>query len=230
MPGLRSLLTSRRRVAERPAQSPIHPAGDAAPLRLHVGAGRERLEGWVNIDIQDLPGVDVVADVTEGLDFRDAEAVYAEHFLEHLRADQGVDFLVECHRCMAPGGRLRLSTPNLDWVWLTHYHPAAPTEIKQREALAANRAFHGWGHRFLWNRELLTVALEASGFGELTWCGWGESEHEVFRGVERHEAYVDLSELPHVLIVEAVRGDERPDALAALRRRVDEDLIRHLAW
>lgn len=221
---LRRMLPSRRRA---PGDAPAEPPA-ARPLRLHVGAGRARLEGWVNLDVQDLPGVDVVADVTQGLDFADVEAIYAEHFLEHLRIDDALAFLVDCHRCLVPGGRLRLSTPNLDWVWLTHYHPESPAEVKRREAIAANRAFHGWRHRFLWNRELLAAALEAAGFDELAWCRWGESEHEVFRGIERHEAYVDLPELPHVLIAEAVRGAARPRALAALRAQLEEELLRHL--
>lgn len=228
---LRRFLPSRRPPAASRSPLPAEPGGapgDAAPLRLHVGAGRARLEGWVNLDIQDLPGVDVVADVTRGLDFTDVEAIYAEHFLEHLRADQAIDFLAECHRCLLPGGRLRLSTPNLDWVWLTHYHPAAPAEIKRHEALRTNRAFHGWRHRFLWNRELLAAALEACGFDDLAWCRWGESEHEVFRGIERHDTYADAPELPHVLVAEAVRGGERPAALAALRATFEEELLRHL--
>ena len=221
---LRRMLPSRR---PAPGPAPAEPTAER-PLRLHVGAGRARLEGWVNLDVQDLPGVDVVADVTQGLDFADVEAIYAEHFLEHLRIDDALAFLVDCHRCLVPGGRLRLSTPNLDWVWLTHYHPEAPAEVKRREAIATNRAFHGWRHRFLWNRELLAAALEAAGFDELAWCRWGESEHEVFRGIERHETYGDLPELPHVLIVEAVRGEARPRALATLRTQLEEELLRHL--
>ena len=89
--------------------------------RLHVGCGRERLDGWVNLDNQSLPGVDLVTDVTEGLDFADVEAVYAEHFLEHLTVDQALDFLLECHRVLRDGGLLRLTTPNLDWAWKSHY-------------------------------------------------------------------------------------------------------------
>lgn len=230
---LRRFLPSRR--AARTSTSSGSAAGGAAatgagagPLRLHVGAGRARLEGWVNLDIQDLPGVDVVADVTQGLDFENAEAVYAEHFLEHLRVDQAVDFLVECHRCLAPGGRLRLSTPNLEWVLATHYHREAPPEARRRDAVITNRAFHGWRHRFLWNRDLLAAALEAAGFVDLSWCRFGESEHADFRGIERHDTYGDSDDLPHVLIVEAVRGEPRPQALAALRRLLDEELLQHL--
>ena len=58
--------------------------------RLHIGSGRERLEGWVNIDAQALPGVDVVADVTKGLQFENVEAIFAEHFIEHLPLDLAV--------------------------------------------------------------------------------------------------------------------------------------------
>ena len=231
---LRRILPPRRAASGSPAADAERPAARRSaadferPLRLHVGAGRARLEGWVNMDIQDLPGVDVVADVTEGLGFEDAEAIYAEHFLEHLRVDQAVDFLVDCHRCLAPGGRLRLSTPNLDWVWSTHYHLDAPEDEKRLAAIATNRAFHGWRHRFLWNRELLGAALEAAGFAAVTWCRWGESEHAVFRGIERHETYQDAPNLPHVLIAEAVRAEPRPAELAALRQRFEEGLLRHL--
>jgi predicted SAM-dependent methyltransferase len=196
--------------------------------RLHVGCGRERFEGWVNIDAADLPGVDVVADVTRGLEFRDCEAIYAEHFLEHLPLDRAVDFLVEAHRALAPGGLLRLSTPNLDWVWMTHYHADAFPEAKQEGAIQLNRAFRGWEHQFLWNRELLGEALESCGFSELEWCRYRESRHDLFRGIERHESYPETPELPHVLIVEARRGPRRADRLAALRRRIDRDFLSHL--
>jgi predicted SAM-dependent methyltransferase len=201
----------------------------AEPLRLHVGSGRRRLEGWINFDIQLLPGVDVVADVSHGLLFSDVEAVYAEHFLEHLPLDAAVDFLAECHRALVPGGYLRLSTPNLDWVWASHYRIAGPEEERRRWALVLNRAFHGWRHRFLWNRELLAQALAASGFVDARWCRYGESARPEFRGLEGHETYVDTPELPHVIVVEAVRGEPRPGELAAFRRRIAEEFLNHLA-
>jgi predicted SAM-dependent methyltransferase len=198
------------------------------PLRLHVGCGTARLEGWVNIDFQALPGVDVVADVTQGLRFSGAEAIFAEHFLEHLRIDAAVDFLVEAHRSLAPGGTVRLSTPNLDWVMIHAYHPDAPAERKPMEALVINRGFHGWGHQFLWNREILAQALAACGFEELAWCRWGESERPIYRGIERHETYPDSPDLPHVLIVEAVRGPARPDSLADFRSLLERELLSQL--
>ena len=80
-------------------------------------------------------------------------------------------------------------------------------------AIHLNRAFHGWEHRFLWNREILAESLESCGFEELEWCRYRESRYEIFRGIERHETYEDSPDLPHVLIVEAARGPARPRAV-----------------
>ena len=203
----------------------------SAPARpkLHVGAGRARLEGWVNIDIQALPGVDVVADVTEGLRFENAEAVFAEHFLEHLAIGDAVKFLLESHRVLAPGAWIRLSTPNLDWVWSTHYRLQAEPEQKRLDALSLNRAFHGWRHQFLWNREMLGEALAACGFEPVRWCRYGVSELPVFQGIERHETYHDAPELPHVIIAEAAKAAPQPERLARFREQMQREFLDHLA-
>lgn len=196
---------------------------------LQVGSGSQRLDGWVNIDRQDLPEVDLVRDVAEGLDpFYDAKAIYAEHFLEHLPVNLALDFLVEAHRVLAEDGLLRLSTPNLDWVWATHYGLEAPAEDKVRGCIALNRAFYGWKHRFLWNREMLSEALAAAGFVDLRWHHYGESEREIFRGIERHPLSGDSEELPHVLIVEVSKGGKAErQAIDRLRARLESEFLSH---
>jgi MoaA/NifB/PqqE/SkfB family radical SAM enzyme/predicted SAM-dependent methyltransferase len=204
------------------------PPAAPVPNRLHVGAGRERLEGWVNIDNQALPGVDVVADVTGGLKFSDVEAIFAEHFLEHLPLGSAIDFFLESHRVLRPGAWMRLSTPNLDWVWKTHYRLDAEGADKRQAALALNRAFHGWEHQFLWNREMLEEALLACGFTDLRWCRYRESENPLFQSLERHETYGDEPALPHVLIVEARKGEPQPDRLSRLRELLAREFLNHL--
>ncbi|MEO8502967.1 MAG: hypothetical protein ABI609_03630 [Acidobacteriota bacterium] len=201
-----------------------YPAGS----RLHIGSGNKRLEGWVNVDFQDIPGVDVVADVTKGLKFENASAVFAEHFLEHLFVTDAIAFLLEAHRVLAPGAWIRLSTPNLDWVWATHYRQKATAEEKREMAIAANRAFHGWGHQFIWNPEFLDETLTSCGFAPVRACDYGESALEVFRGIERHEQYKDEPGLPHVIIREAQKSAPQPARLAALRAQIHEQFLNHL--
>jgi predicted SAM-dependent methyltransferase len=211
-----------------PADPIAATAAQVSPVRLHVGSGKARLEGWVNLDYQDLPGVDVVCDVTKGLGFRNVEAVFAEHFLEHLALDDAVRFLEECHRALVPGGWVRLSTPNLEWVWHTHYRLDMTPVEKRNASLRLNLAFHGWRHQFVWNRDLLAEALTCCGFDLVRWCRYGESELPVFHGIERHEIYADSSDLPHVIIVEARKGEPRADLLVRFRDRIERDYLIHL--
>jgi predicted SAM-dependent methyltransferase len=190
------------------------------PVFLHVGSGRRPLPGWVNVDLLPLPEVDIVLDVTCGLGlFAQVRAIFAEHFLEHLEIEHAITFLIEANEVLGDDGWIRLSTPNLDWVWATQYPDAVTTEERLRAAVHANRSFYGWQHRFIWNRELLQQALAAAGFQDIRWCRYGESSLDFFRGIEQHETYVDREDLPHVLIVEAARGPAvRPDELARLQQ------------
>ena len=198
------------------------------PIRLHVGSGEKRIHGWINVDIKRLHDVDVVADATKSLRFTDADAIFAEHFLEHLRLDQAIDFFEVAHRTLRGDGWIRLSTPNLEWVLETHYRRLAEGKSKRESALEINRAFRGWGHQFLWNREMLQEVLELCGFTGLRWCRYGESDLPVFLGLERHDAYDDLPELGHVLIVEATKGLFRPEKVAAYERGLHEIYTRHV--
>ncbi|MCZ7652480.1 MAG: hypothetical protein M5U13_15465 [Thermoanaerobaculia bacterium] len=195
---------------------------------LHVGCGRTPLAGWINVDLQLLPGVDAVVDVTAGLCFRPVAAVFAEHFLEHLALDEAIGFLEEAHRVLEPGGWLRLSTPNLEWVLATHFRPAGSAPGADRGTLDLNRAFYGWEHRFLWDRSFLERTLLACGFVDLAWPAYGESPRPWLRGLERHERSDDAPGLPHVLIVDARKGPARPDELAALCRLAEERFLGHL--
>jgi predicted SAM-dependent methyltransferase len=173
------------------------------PLRLHIGCGQEAIAGWINIDNHALPGVDRVLDVRKGLPFRGVSAIYAEHFLEHLGFDDGLGLLKECRRVLAPSGVLRLSTPNLDWVYATHYRTSQVAEEALHDCFQLNRAFHGWGHQFLYNRATLESALKAAGFATVRFHLYGQSDVPELSGIERHETWQDTPEMPHVLIAEA---------------------------
>ena len=179
------------------------------PVRLHIGCGQQAIPGWINIDNQALPGVDRVLDVRQGLPFRGVSAIYAEHFLEHIGFEHGLAFLKECRRVLADLGVLRISTPNLDWVYATHYPswPSGSSEERLRDCFQLNQAFHGWGHQFLYNRSTLEAALKSSGFANVVFQQYGKSDIPDLDGIERHETYLDTLELPHVLIAEASGED-----------------------
>src|SRR5262245_24244666 len=125
MRGLRRIVprpvkTAIKRASGRPIPAPprLGPRDPGGTRRLHVGCGpRNLMAEWWNVDILTFPGVDEVADVTVPWPWHNLEYVFGEHFLEHLALDDAVKFLTEAAWNLRPGGRIRLSTPGLEWVW-----------------------------------------------------------------------------------------------------------------
>lgn len=217
-------LRGKSRVPTRAAIDPVR--------RLHVGCGKEVLAGWCNVDIQNLPGVDFVLDVTQEFPFRDIEYIFCEHFIEHLRFDDGIRFIENCWWSLIDGGSLRISTPNLDWVYLTHYAVDSRSSAEGiSKTFMLNRAFYGWGHKFLYSRDMLVAVLEAVGFVEPVECEYGVSRHSALRGLERHERYESAPNLPDVLIFEAtkrgleVHGTRARDELLKLGQKQFLDVL-----
>ena len=81
-----------------------------------------------------------------------------------------------------------------------------------RDCFVLNRAFRGWGHQFLYNPATLAALLQNSGFATVRALRYGESDTPALAGLERHEQYPDVPELPHVLVVEA-GGRGEPQAI-----------------
>ncbi len=164
------------------------------------------MDDWWNVDIRPFRGIDEVADVTAPWPWGDLEYVYGEHFLEHLELDQAVSFLAQARDHLRPGGRIRLSTPGLEWVWRTHFRPDESAVNVVSDTYRANRAFHGWGHRFLYSRPFLEHLLEATGLSEIQFFAYGESNDPNLRNLERHGSYEIIDTWPNVWNVEATRG------------------------
>jgi len=193
--------------------------------KLHLGCGPQALPGWVNIDNRRYPGVDKVRDVRKGLPYKDVSFVFAEHFIEHLAYDEALKLMRESRRVLRDDGVLRLSTPNLDWVWVTHYRLEAPDDQQVAACFYLNRAFRGWGHQFLYNERTLAATLRDAGFANVKRAAYGESEHPELRGLERHEKSTDYGELSHILIVEAWgRGGAAPEYLSGPREEFRRDV------
>ncbi len=145
--------------------------------------------------------------------------MYGEHFVEHLAPSDALAFAREAARALRRDGVLRLSTPSLEHVWVTHFHPVhdRPRQDVIAETYKANRAFHGWGHRFLFSREMLEHLLLGAGFTDVTFHDYGASDHEELRGLERHGGWSRADGWPSVWNVEA--SAPGPDVSAGAKRR-----------
>lgn len=83
-------------------------------LKLDLGCGKNKKEGFKGVDQYQMPGVDVVADLTERWPFEDSsvEEVHCSHFLEHLTAKQRCHLMNELARVLIPGGKATIITPH----------------------------------------------------------------------------------------------------------------------
>jgi SAM-dependent methyltransferase len=77
---------------------------------LYIGGAGRTVDGFVNLDLFPMPGVDVAADA-HALPFRDAlfTRVECDAVLEHVRRPEQV--MAEMRRVLAPGGYLHVVTP-----------------------------------------------------------------------------------------------------------------------
>ncbi|HSC21063.1 MAG TPA: methyltransferase domain-containing protein [Solirubrobacterales bacterium] len=91
------------------------PPEQASVRRLNWGCGSHIAPGWINTDIKKNEGVDLVADIRDGLPIATGALDYAVsiHALPELALPEQVPVLQELLRVLRPGGVLRLALPDL---------------------------------------------------------------------------------------------------------------------
>lgn len=80
---------------------------------LELGCGPSKREGRIGVDRLDLPGVDIVADVNQGLQFlpdHSVDAIYSESFFEHI--DDLPLLVAEIVRVLKKGGKNFMFVPH----------------------------------------------------------------------------------------------------------------------
>lgn len=94
------------------------PKGNQAEsLKINLGAGRKKLEDFVNVDFDPDLNPDVVWDLNQvpyPFENESAEFIEGTQVLEHLQLHV-LDFFKECYRILKPEGVLHLDFPNPFW-------------------------------------------------------------------------------------------------------------------
>jgi hypothetical protein len=110
--------------------SAVQAVQEAAPLKLDLGCGKNKREGFVGVDSMQFEGVDIITNLAGGRwPWADGsvEEVHCSHMLEHLTASERVHFANELHRVLRKGGKATIITPHFASVRaygdLTHQWP-----------------------------------------------------------------------------------------------------------
>jgi predicted SAM-dependent methyltransferase len=165
-------------------------------IKINLGSGHWKLEGWVNVDLDLDSRPDVGANLSGGLPFSDGAAylMHTEDFIDQLELEDAADFLRECHRVLAPGGVLRVLTPDMNK--LSHLYLNDPEQLKTMWrsyvgvplALGTageifNMGMRFAGHTFLYDQETFKALAARCGF-EARKVEYQQSEIAELRGLD----------------------------------------------
>lgn len=82
------------------------------PLKLDLGCGGNKREGFIGVDIAKLPSVDIVQDLTKfPWPFKDnsVDEAHCSHYVEHT--PNLMAFMNEVYRILKPGGQIMIIAP-----------------------------------------------------------------------------------------------------------------------
>lgn len=92
---------------------------------LELGCGpSKRIPGAIGLDLRDFDGVDIVADLNEGMEFlpdSSVDEIHSFSFLEHL--NDLSSFMMEIYRVLKPGGLFAGRVPH----YANPYYSSDPT-------------------------------------------------------------------------------------------------------
>jgi hypothetical protein len=148
------------------------------PIKLDIGCGSNKKQGFVGVDQYAMPGVDHVFRIGgEKWPFEDnsVDEAHSSHFLEHLTNLNGkwerVRFFNELHRVMMPGAKCSLIFPH----WASNRHYGDPTHCEPFSEMGFYYLSKEWRksqapHTDVeWNKQGYSCDFE---------CTWGYSLHQ----------------------------------------------------
>ena len=180
----------------------------ASIRKLQIGCGPNPLDGWLNTDLVPSKGV-VQLDARERLPFPDCsfQYIFCEHFIEHLEYRDGVNLLRECFQILKPKGKIRIATPDLR-VLISWYNSEKtelqtryisdvagrffPNTLTHQDVFVMNIWFREFGHKFIYDFEVLRDAMMEVGFRNISSHNVGESNDINLQNLERHGEHVPM--------------------------------------
>lgn len=171
------------------------------PCVLNLGSGPEPLPECVNVDLY-FPA-DLCLDLTRPMPLPGAcaDAVISEHLLEHLPREAAERLLHECARILRPGGWLRVSTPDLEWM-VRRYLADLDSSSAAAAADGLNERVRAHDHLHIYDEALLTGLFARAGFVEVWRARPGESRCELLSGLEGRLAALGPEDAAQHLIIE----------------------------
>jgi hypothetical protein len=143
-------------------------AAQAIGLRMNLGCGHVPLEGYVNVDQRELPGVDVVADAGDlPVEPGTSLEIFSAHLVEHFPQEMlRCNLLPYWKALLMPGGMFRAVVLDGE-AMLTGIAAGTYSFEDFREALFGSQDCGGDFHFNLLTPDSFTVLLREAGFTDI---------------------------------------------------------------
>lgn len=180
--------------------------------KLHLPSGDKHKQGWVNVDIRNDVGANIVADILSDnfwnqIPDNSVSFIYSEHFIEHVSGLDGKMFIGKCYKKLRSGGVLRIATPDLTEIVSDCYtgnwkNTQWLKEVLQGQFITTmaeylNIGMRDWDHKFLYDEDTLKRYALQQPWQSINKMAWGCS---VYGDLQNLETRMDSK-----LIIECVK-------------------------
>jgi hypothetical protein len=144
-------------------------------LKLHLGCGKIRLPGYVNVDILAQGGADVIADLRAlPVAAGSVSLIYSCAAIEHFGRREWQPLLAYWLSLLKPGGLLRLSTMDFEACGTRYGRTGNLSELLGL-LIGGQKDEFDW-HGMLFDFATLKAGLEGAGFVNVRRYDWRQTE------------------------------------------------------
>lgn len=133
-------------------------------IKLHLGCGNMKLQGYLNIDIRQTPATDMIGDI-RALKFEpeSVDEILGYHVIEHMTYQDAIRSLSLWHCILKKGSRLILEWPDLEKICRSIIMGCSDDILHLYGANRFPYDMHQWGYTEKTMKEL----LEKIGFTDI---------------------------------------------------------------
>lgn len=139
--------------------------------KLHLGCGKIKIPGYLNVDIMDGDAVDLVADIRDlPLEKNHYDVIYSCAAIEHFGRKEWIPLLQHWFTFLKPGGKIYLSTSDFDAL-VEQYQKDKNLGQLLGLLIGGQKDDYDW-HGMVFNFDVLKNGLEQAGFKNVETYDW----------------------------------------------------------